>query len=59
LLHSTRVVRTRPAEGAVLVMVTMLIERLALQLAQPGADEADLRDVLGSSMALGQVERGC
>jgi len=46
LLRSDRVSRTSPGAMAVLVMLTIVVEQLASQLAQPGASEEDLRDVL-------------
>lgn len=46
ILHSSQLIRTRPSESAVLVMLTVTVERLASQLGQQGAAEADLRAVL-------------
>src|ERR1700690_2804038 len=46
LLHSSPGVRPHVAEAATLGMLTMMIERLASNLGEPGVPEADLRDVL-------------
>jgi hypothetical protein len=46
LLHQPTVLRDNPPEAAVLLSLTMLVETLAHDLQQPGADESDLRDSL-------------
>ena len=46
LMHSSHVIRTHPGEAATLGMLTMMVERLASELGEPGADERDLREVL-------------
>src|SRR5262245_61239785 len=46
LLRAPHVVRANPAEGAVLLNLTMLTDDLASQVGQLGADDVDLRDSL-------------
>jgi hypothetical protein len=45
-LNAPWVVRSRPAEGSVLLCTTMLVEQLADELSQHGANEDDLADAL-------------
>jgi len=44
LLRAPHVVRDDPAEASVLVSLTVLIERLSVELRQPGTELVDLRD---------------
>jgi hypothetical protein len=46
VMRSGHVIRNHPGETAVLGMLTVLAERLGSQLGQPGASEADIREVL-------------
>jgi hypothetical protein len=46
VLRAPWVVRTRPPEGSVLLSATMLVEQVAFQLRQPGAEYVDLLDAL-------------
>ena len=56
LLRAPHVVRGNPAEASVLVSLTVLIERLAVKLGQPGVGEADLRDSLEALENLGSPD---
>ena len=47
------VVRTNPAEVAVISCATVLVEELARELKQPGADPRDISDTLASIRAAG------
>ena len=46
VLRAPWVVRRRPAEGSVLLCTTMLVEQVASELNQDGAEEDDLADAL-------------
>jgi len=46
ILRAPVIVRTNPAEGSVLLCCTMLVEELAHELHQPGAEKADISDSL-------------
>ncbi|MEQ1525201.1 MAG: hypothetical protein ABL911_00435 [Gallionella sp.] len=46
VLREPWVVRLRPAEGSVLLCTTMLVEQVATELNQHGADNDDLADAL-------------
>ncbi len=48
VLRSPWVVRHRPAEGSVLLCAVMLIEQVASELNQPGAEDNDLADALAN-----------
>jgi hypothetical protein len=52
-LHVPHVVRSNPAEASLFVSLTVLIERLSVQLRQPGVDQADLRESLEALEKLG------
>jgi hypothetical protein len=52
-LRAPHVARGNPAEASLLVSLTVLIERLAVKLRQPGVAEADLRDSLAALEELG------
>ncbi len=45
-LRARHVVRENPAEAALLVNLTVMVEQLAVELQQPGAEEGDMRDAL-------------
>jgi hypothetical protein len=53
LLAQPHVVRTNPAEAAVLASATVLVEGLASELEQPGATARDVDDSLQCIRALG------
>lgn len=53
ILAQPHVVRSNPAEAAVLVSVTVLVEGLASELEQPGANARDVDDSLACIRALG------
>ena len=44
LLRAPHVVRSNPAEASVLLSLTVLTERLSVELGQPGTELVDLRD---------------
>lgn len=46
ILRAPWVVRRRPAEGSVLLCTTMLVEQVASELNQHGAEDDDLSDAL-------------
>jgi hypothetical protein len=46
VLRAPWVVRRRPAEGSVLLCTTMLVEQVATELNQHGAEDDDLADAL-------------
>jgi hypothetical protein len=46
VLRAPWVVRCRPAEGSVLLCATMLVEQVATELNQLGAEDDDLADAL-------------
>jgi hypothetical protein len=46
VLRAPWVVRSRPAEGSILLCTTMLVEQVASELNQQGADDDDLADAL-------------
>ena len=46
ILSSPWVVRGRPAEGSVLLCTTMLVEQVAFELNQHGANDKDIADSL-------------
>jgi hypothetical protein len=48
VLRSPWVARHRPAEGSVLLCAVMLIEQIASELNQPGAEDSDLADALAN-----------
>lgn len=48
VLRSPWVVRHRPAEGSVLLCAVMLIEQVASELNQQGAEDNDLADALAN-----------
>ena len=45
-LRAPWVVRYRPAEGSVLLCTVILVEQVASELNQPGAEDSDLADAL-------------
>lgn len=52
-LGQPHVIRTNPAEAAVLASATVLVEGLASELHQPGANVSDVEDSLRCIRALG------
>jgi hypothetical protein len=46
ILRSPSIKRNNPAEGSVLSCCTVLVEELASELNQPGAEKADIMDTL-------------
>jgi len=48
VLRAPWVVRSRPAEGSVLLCTVMLVEQVASELNQPGAEDSDLADALAN-----------
>jgi hypothetical protein len=48
VLRAPWVVRSRPAEGSVLLCTVMLVEHVASELNQPGAEVSDLADALAN-----------
>ncbi len=57
LLGRSGVRRSGPAAGSVLLNLTILVEHLAAQLKQPGANESDLRDALAFCRLIQPGER--
>ena len=55
LLRAPHVLRRSPAEASLLVSLTVLAERLAVSLRQPGADATDLRESVEWLENLGEV----
>ena len=52
-LHGPRVVRTNPAEAALIMCSTVLVEELARELKQPGADVKDISDAVTTIREVG------
>jgi hypothetical protein len=55
ILRRPGVIRTNPAESAVLSCATVLVEELAHELKQPGADSTDISDTLSIIRANGSA----
>jgi hypothetical protein len=53
ILGQPHVIRTNPAEAAVLASATVLVEQLALELNQRGAEAKDICDALKCIRAMG------
>jgi hypothetical protein len=53
LLRGPHIVRGSAGEASLLVILTVLIERLSVKLRQPGVREADLRESLDALEKLG------
>lgn len=53
ILRRPGIIRTNPAEGAVLSCATILVEELAGELKLPGAEPSDIADALAVIRAIG------